>query len=459
MSSINWKEIFCQLKDFIKMSVKKYTLFVLRLSPHQNLLQGIVMYTFLGWIALSLPFMKTQSVGWLDNLFTAASAASTTGLTSVNFADSYSFLGKLVVLFMIQVGGLGYMTMSSFLYLSTSRRLRPHQKEVLTAEFSLPQTLDLHDFLRAAMIFTAVVESVGAVLLFNYFMHHDFGIFQAAWYSIFHSVSAFCTAGFSLWNDSLMGFYDSKTVNIIIMGLSLAGSMGFIVVTDIFNWVTRRAKEISYTTKIIVLATTVLLAFGSLIVFITNPEMNLWESVFQCTAAMTTSGFNTVSISSMSSCSLLILAMLMSIGGAPSGTGGGIKCTAVTSVFAILYSQLMGYKHISFLGRRIPLRRIYLATSTFIFYAILLFICLFWLSFTEEGKPFLNLVFEAAAALGTAGMTMDFTPQLSAWGKGIIIIAMIIGRVGVITFGLALLDIGDDDDDAPEPTRKADLAI
>ena len=458
MPQINWKEVFVSLKDFTKASIKKYTLWILHLSPHQNLLHGVLLYTLLGWVALSLPFMNAQDISWLDNLFTAASAATTTGLTSVSTADGYTWLGQLVILILIQAGGLGYMTMSSFVFLSMSRRLRPHQKEVLSAEFSLPQELNLHDFLRAAIIFTAVVESLGAVFLFNYFMHHNYGIFQAAWYSIFHSISAFCTAGFSLWSDNLIQFYDSKTMNIIISLLSLLGAIGFIVVTDVFNWITRRAKGLSYTSKIILLTISSVVLFGTVMLYITNPVMSLWEAFFQATAAMSTAGFNTVEIGAMSTCSLLVMIILMSIGGAPSGTGGGIKSTAFVSIMAIWYNRLLGRKHISFLDRRIPIQKLYLATSTFIFYTILLLSSVFWLTYCEQDKPFLSLFFEAASALATAGLSMEFTSQLSTWGKIIIIITMIIGRVGVITFGMALLR-DDDDEPEPEPTEKADLAI
>ena len=148
----------------------------------------------------------------------------------------------------------------------------------------------------------------------------------------------------------------------------------------------------------------------------------------------------------------------MSIGGAPSGTGGGIKSTAFVSIMAIWYNRLLGRKHISFLDRRIPIQKLYLATSTFIFYTILLLSSVFWLTYCEQDKPFLSLFFEAASALATAGLSMEFTSQLSTWGKIIIIITMIIGRVGVITFGMALLR-DDDDEPEPEPTEKADLAI
>lgn len=449
-------QAFGAVRRFIRLSLRKYTLFVLRLSPHQNIAQGMLVYTLAGWVLLSLPFMDNGQVGFLDNLFTAASAASTTGLTSINFADSYTFAGKLVALLLIQAGGIGYMTMSSFLYLSFSRRLRHRHTEVLNTEFSLPRTVRLQDFLRAAVIFTFVVELIGAAFLYNYFHRHGYGAFDAVWYGVFHSVSAFCTAGFSLFPDSLMSFADSKTVNIVISLLSLSGAMGFIIVTDLFNRIFRRTKEISYTTKIIVLFTLGALLAGSFVILLTNPGLSPMAALFQATAAMSTAGFNTVPVASLAPCSLLILMGLMSVGGSPSGTGGGIKTTAATCVLAIVSSHLLGRKHITFLGRQIPLYRLYIATSTFIFYGFLLFITLFLLTWTEN-LPFLDLFFEASSALATAGLSTGATEKLSALGKLVVIAAMLVGRIGVITFGMALLKR--DGDKLEAHVEREDLAV
>lgn len=452
----SWMQAFGAVRRFVRLSLRKYTLFVLRLSPHQNIAQGMLVYTLAGWVLLSLPFMDNGQVGFLDNLFTAASAASTTGLTSINFADSYTFAGKLVALLLIQAGGIGYMTMSSFLYLSFSRRLRHRHTEVLNTEFSLPRTVRLQDFLRAAVIFTFVVELIGAAFLYNYFHRHGYGAFDAVWYGVFHSVSAFCTAGFSLFPDSLMSFADSKTVNIVISLLSLSGAMGFIIVTDLFNRIFRRTKEISYTTKIIVLFTLGALLAGSFVILLTNPGLSPMAALFQATAAMSTAGFNTVPVASLAPCSLLILMGLMSVGGSPSGTGGGIKTTAATCVLAIVSSHLLGRKHITFLGRQIPLYRLYIATSTFIFYGFLLFITLFLLTWTEN-LPFLDLFFEASSALATAGLSTGATEKLSALGKLVVIAAMLVGRIGVITFGMALLKR--DGDKLEAHVEREDLAV
>ncbi|MDO5764846.1 MAG: potassium transporter TrkG, partial [Elusimicrobiales bacterium] len=445
----------------IKISFKKYTLFLVHLTPHQNIAQTILAYTFLGWIALSLPFMNTTDVSLLDNLFTSAAAVSTTGLNSVNFADSYTFLGKLVVLILIQIGGVGYMTFSSFVYLSFSERhrLRKYQQENLNAEVSLPKTLKLPDFLWAAVGFTVIAELIGAVFLFNYFRHHDFGMFDAAWYGIFHSVSAFCTAGFSLWPNSLENFADSKTMNIVISCLALSGAMGFIVVTDVFNFIRRKTKQISFTTKIIVIATAGMVSFGTFTLFVTTPGITLLEAFFQSVCAMTTAGFNTVNVGGLSSCSLLILVLLMNIGGSPSGTAGGMKTTTFCSMLAIMYNRLRLNTRVEFLGRRLPLLRLYAATSMFLVYAFFLFVSVFLLTWTED-LPFIGLVFESSAALGTAGLSTGITSQLSALGKLIIIATMIVGRIGVVTFGMALLAHDkDDDDEDDKPVKTEDVAV
>ena len=457
---MNWRNALDKTKDFFHFTFKKYLVFLLHLTPHQNVAQTVLTYTLLGWIALSLPFMTRGGVGFLDNLFTSAAAVSTAGLQTVNFADSYTLLGKLVVLLLIQIGGVGYMTFSSFVFLAIDKkhRLRKSQEEALSADVKLPETLKLSDFLWSALVFTAIAESIGMVFLFNYFRHHDFTILNAAWYSIFHSVSAFCTAGYTLWNNNLIDFTDSKTVNTVISCLSLAGSLGFIVAADLFNFIRCKTKKISFTTQIILLTTVVILATGTFTLFVTTPHLSLAEAFFQTTGAATTSGFNTANISQLSSCSVLILILIMSIGGSPSGTAGGIKTTTFASVMAIVHSHLRLNPRVEFLGHTVPVQRLYAATSTVLLYSVFLFTSVFLLTWTEN-IPFLNLLFESTAALSTAGFSMETTAQLSALGKLIIIATMLIGRIGVVTFSLALMST-DADEIKPKPAaERADVAV
>lgn len=459
MAKIDYKKIFDSVKDFAKTLVRKYFIFLLHLTPHQNIAQTILAYTILGTIVLSLPFMNTTHVAFIDNFVTAAAAVSTSGINSVSFADSYTFLGKLVVLILIQIGGIGYMTFASFVYrsLAQKNKLRKIQDKI-TTEVSLPNTLQISDFLWAALIFTILAEAIGTGFLFNYFRHHDYSVGSALWYSIFHSVSAFCTAGFSLWNNSLENFTDSKTMNLVIACLSLAGAIGFIVVSDVFNFIRRKTKEISFTTKIIVISMTCLVTFGTLTLFITSPGISFAEAFFQSTSAITTAGFNTVDVKLLSSCSILILILLMSVGGAPSGTAGGFKTTVFCSVLALVYSRLKQNPRVEFLGHRIPVQRLYAATSTLVLYIIFLFISVFLLTWTERDIPFLNLVFESTAALSTGGIVTGSTGQLSVLGKLILIATMIIGRIGVVTFSMALISQNDEDEPREKVTTE-DVAV
>ena len=450
---------YTAVRDFIRKTLRKYTLFVLRLSPHQNMLQAMVLYTVIAWIVLSLPFMTTVRIPLIDNLLTAAAAASTSGMTSVNFAESYTFLGKLVVLLFIQAGGIGYMTMSSFIYLSFSHRLRHRHTEVLNTEFALPRTVRLNDFLHAVIMFTFVAELIGAIFLSNYFYRHGYSMLQAIWYGIFHSISAFCTAGVTLFPDGLVSFQGSKTIMIAVSLLSLAGGMGFIVVTDLCNRLLRRTKEISYTTKIIILSTLAILLGGSFVILLTNPGLDAASALFLSITSMTTAGFNTVPVSQLAPCSLLLIMALMTIGGSPSGTGGGLKTTTFTCLIATVSSHLFGRKHITFLGKQIPLHRLYIANSTFIFYAMMFFITLFLLTWTEK-LPFLEIVAETVAVLSTGGISLGATAQLSILGKLIIIVVMLVGRVGVITFGMALLKRDEQELENEEKTvKREDLAV
>ncbi len=445
---------------FIRNSLRKYTLFVLRLSPHQNMLQAMMLYTLLAFLALSLPFMTKVHVPLIDNLLTAAAAVSTSGMTSVNFAESYTFLGQLIVLLLIQAAGIGYMTMSSFIYLSFSHRLRHRHKELLNTEFSLPRTVRLNDFLHAVIIFTFLAELIGTAFLCNYFYRHGYGLFEAIWYALFHSISAFCTAGFTLFPDGLASFQDSKTIHIVISLLSLAGGMGFIVVTDLFNRIFRRTQEISYTTKIIILSTLAILLASTFVIILTNPGMDAATALFVAITSMTTAGFSMVSTSNLAPCSLLIIMALMTIGGSPSGTGGGLKTTTVTCLIATVSSHLFGRKQITFLNRQIPLHRIYLANSTFIFYAMMFFVTLFLLTWTQQQLSFFDIVAESVAVLSTGGMSIGATAQLNILGKLILIIMMLIGRVGVVTFGMALLKRDEDElEKEQEHIKREDLAV
>jgi len=424
--------------------VKQYRKFQLSLSPQQNLLYGFLVYTAAGWILLCLPIFQKQAVSALDNLFIATSAISTTGLATVNVYDTYNWTGQLILLLLIQIGGIGYMTFTSFVLLSNKSPLTHWHQRVLNAEFSLPKGFEINDFLRSVIIFTIIIEIIGALCFYIAFtqagVEHNFAI----WSSIFHSVSSFCTAGFGLYNDSFEQFAGNTSINLIIAVLSILGSLGFIVVTDFWNRITKKTKAITYTTKTIFGVTTLLLGVGTLMIYFFEPSvMHLEEnrfmiSFFQSMTALTTVGYNTIPFGKFSLGVMLVVLFLMYVGASPSGTGGGMKTTTLTALIAIMWNRIRNNKQVKFFGKVIPIERLYVATSVFILYASVIFLSTFLLAMTEDFSLD-QILFETTSAIGTVGLSTGITGSLSSWGKTVLIVVMFVGRLGVLTFGLAIL--------------------
>ncbi|MCB0629962.1 MAG: hypothetical protein KDD15_09525, partial [Lewinella sp.] len=297
--------------------IRRYRKFQLSLTPQQNLLYGFFTYTVIGWLLLSMPFVHKQSVPVLDNLFTAASAISTTGLVTVSISDSYNWLGQFIVMVLVQIGGIGYMTFTSFILLSKKSGLTHWHQRVLNAEFSMPTGFQIKDFLRSVIIFTIVIETLGVLCFYIAFtqagVEHNFAI----WSSIFHSISSFCTAGFGLYNDSFEQFADNTFINAIISVLSICGSMGFIVVTDLWNRISGKTRLLTFTTKIIFFVTCLLLVLGTGVIYFAEPSVShlsghkLMVAFFQSMTALTTVGFNTVPIGDFSLGAMLVVIFLM----------------------------------------------------------------------------------------------------------------------------------------------------
>ena len=431
-------------KNAISRLATWYKKFQISKTPQMNLVWGFLLYTLLGAALLSLPIFHRVDISLLDNLFISTSAVSTTGLVTISVSDSYNLAGQLIVMLLIQLGGIGYMTLTTYYLLFTTKRLTHWHSRVIGAEFTLPNTIRTDDFIRSVIVFTLAMETLGAVAFYISFSQSGMGNLQAVWFSIFHSVSTFCTAGFGLYNDSFESYSDNLFINSIISVLAIAGSLGFIVVTDVWYKITDKSSQISFTTKIVTYGFLVLLVMGTLLIYLTEPWAGetasgaVMKSFFQAMTAMTTVGFNTVPIGGLSLSILLLITFLMYVGASPSGTAGGMKITTLTAMIAVLKSRLLGQKDISFLVRTIPAERIYVATSTFILYTSLIFLFTFLLTYTEE-VSFEKILFEVASALGTVGLSTGITADLSAAGKVLVILLMFIGRVGVLTFGFALL--------------------
>jgi len=417
--------------------------FLIGLHPLRLVILGYCSYIIFGWILLSLPFAQ-QGPGAtaLDNLFISTSAISTTGLVTVNVADSYTLFGEIVILLLIQLGGIGYMTLSSFVILSRKKQLSDTRTEVANVVFSLPDSFRVDKFLRSVILFTAVIETIGAGCLYLIFKRAEQP--HALWSAIFHSVSSFCTAGFSLYNNSFESFTSNFWLNLTIAVLSYAGAVGFIVCVDVWRRITNKIQHITLTSKIILHCTFWVSLIGTVILFLSEPSIQqlavdkrLIVSFFQAMSSMTTVGFNTISISQISRASLLLLTTLMIIGASPSGTGGGLKSTTFTALIGIMRSSLQGKKHVYFWGKRVPDERVRLAVATFCFYIAFLLVGVYLLTLTEQ-MDFEAILFESASALGTVGLSVGITAQLSCLGKIVVTFLMFVGRLGPLTFGMSL---------------------
>jgi trk system potassium uptake protein TrkH len=423
--------------------IKGIGCFLTTLEPVRLVTLGYLSYIMVGWLLLCLPVAQRASgVRCLDNLFIAVSAVSTTGLVTVNVSDCYTVFGQIIILLLIQLGGVGYMTIGSFVILARGRDLSDLRSKISQRVFSLPDDFRIDKFIRSVVLFALIVELIGAIALYPIFS--SAGLRRPLWNSVFHSVSAFCTAGFSLFANNMESFSNNFRLNVVIGFLSMFGAIGFIVLVDIWRRITGKIRQITFTSSIILRMSFGLLIIGTILLLVTEPafksmppDSRVMASVFQAMSAMTTVGFNTIPIGSLADSSLIVLTFLMIIGASPSGTGGGIKSTSFTALFAVIRSALKRETKVCFLGKVIPTRRVQAAMANVGFYLFILLLGIFALTLTEP-MSFKDLFFEAASALGTVGLSTGITTSLSVLGKVTICALMFIGRLGPLTFAIAL---------------------
>ncbi|KQC32157.1 potassium transporter TrkH [Nonlabens sp. YIK11] len=428
----------------MKNYVKKYYKFLIGLTPQRNLVYGFLLYNVIGALLLCLPFSRKGDVSFIDTLFTSTSAISTTGLMTVGLTDQFTVFGQFVIMLLFQIGGIGYMTFTTYILLNTSHHTAKWRERILNAAFAIPKTIQLRPFLKSVIIFTILFEIVGTILFYIGFADQEWGFWERLWNSIFHSVSAFCTAGFSLFNSGFVDFVDDGLINFTVSFLAIAGSLGFIIFSDFYLKFARKKHEVSYTSKLILSGFLILLSLGTVAMYFTEPSIMILEgktrfyaSFFQSMTAMTTVGFNTIDNGVMILPVTMITILLMYIGASPSGTSGGLKITTLVATVAYLRSKLKNCKDFLFFNTKIPSGRVDAAVSTFIFYLIVSFFGVLLLTFSEA-DTLDRIAFEVLSALGTVGLSMGITGGLTFFGKSVIICLMFIGRLGVLTFGLAI---------------------
>lgn len=419
-------------------------------NPWRFIVLSFLLIILTGAVLLMLP-ISSRSGRFTDPiiaLFTATSATCVTGLVVVDTGTYWSLFGQIVVLLLIQLGGISYMTFLTFLALLLRRQVFLHERIILREALNSWSIRGVIKLARLVFFTVILFEGIGAFLLFFVFKR-DFPILTSVKFGVFHSISAFCNAGFDLLGGfkSLTGYVDNTALNIIITLLIISGGIGFIVLYDLrsnyLNW-----KRLTIHSKMAILTTVVLILSGTLVIGLLewrNPgsignlslKAKILASYFQSVTPRT-AGFSTINIGNLHSATLLFLIFLMFIGASPGGTGGGIKTVTFTVLLFAVRSTLMGYDNAEIMGRKLYWESVRKAWSVFFLSIGLISISWFILLLTEDFPP-LNLLFEVVSAFGTVGLSTGITPSLSSIGKVVLIVVMYLGRVGLVVFGLSFL--------------------
>lgn len=430
-----------------------------RPSPVRYVALGYLAYMALGWGLLSLPTAQAVPVGAVDALFLAVSAVSTTGLVTVDPAGSFTFFGEVVILLLIQIGGLGFMTIGSFAWAALSQPVGPLRERVARTVFSVSATEDIRRFLRRSVVFALAVETAGAAALYPLLLAR--GVEDPAWSALFHSVSAFCTAGFALFPDSLERFGADPAVLGVIGAISLLGALGFLVVSELWDRARGRRAALGVTARLVLRALPLLIVGGTAALLAVEPAIRdrPWPeaplaALFQALSATTTVGFNSIPTAGLVPAAVMVLYLLMLIGASPSGTGGGLKVTTVAVLLALIRASARGGE-VRLFGQPVREERVRQAASILAVSVLVLGLALFALSLTED-IAFDRLLFEALSALGTVGLSLGVTGELTEAGKLIVAALMAIGRIGVLGFAVALAMQARQEDRRAEP---ADVAL
>lgn len=432
------------------MEQRRITFFI---SPERLMVGSFLLMILVGTLLLMFPFAtKRGYISPIDALFTSTSAVCVTGLVVVDTGKYFTFWGQLMVLLLIQVGGLGIVTFSVFFYRLLGWDVPLREKMAIEETFAYTPVKDVFRVVKAVFIYTVVIESLGAGALFLRWIH-GFPPKEAAFLSLFHTISAFCNAGFSPFSDSLARFRGDMATNLIFAALIVSGGIGFVVLQEVRNK-GLRPRRLSLHTKVVIVTSAALIVAGALLFFLTEIRYLLqgmtWKErilvpFFQSVTART-AGFSTVEIASLHPSTLFFLILLMFIGASPGSCGGGVKTTNLALLFALAFGRLRGREEAVLFKRALPRETvarsisILLAAMTFIVFSLIALLLLEErnLTATLGDEVFLRSLFDLVSAFGTVGLFTGVVPHLSVAGKALFIVTMFTGRLGPLTLACAL---------------------
>jgi trk system potassium uptake protein TrkH len=430
----------------------------MKLNPPQVVVLSFLITIIVGAVLLSLPVAGAVEGGisLVDRVFTATSATCVTGLIVRDTPNDWSPFGQAVIFILFQAGGLGIMTLSTFFAVLLGRKFTLKQNVVIHSALDHNRVYGAKALIKYIVGLTIFVELVGASLLFLRWNHTQaWPLKDTIIKSVFHSVSAFCNAGFSLFSDSFMGFEGDPFINLTMVSLIFIGGIGFIVILDLLKGIFSpngyKKPRLSLQSKIVLIASISLIIIGALSVLaIENTNTlegmplkgKLLGSLFQSVTART-AGFNTLPISRFAPPTLMILVLLMFIGASPGSTGGGIKTSTFAIMMATAWTMSKNRDKVFMFGRTVPRNVVRRAILIFVMALVWIFLATFIFAIVEKGNLgteniAMKSLFEVTSAFGTVGLTTGITPHLSTIGKIIIIITMFTGRVGPLTLALAV---------------------
>lgn len=425
------------------------------LNPQRMLALSFAALIFLGSLALMLPMMTGPAgISAVDALFTATSAVCVTGLVVKDTGSDFTVAGQAVILLLIQLGGLGMMTFSVFFFVLMGRKASLKDELAVKSTFSHVHQHNTGRLVKQVLWLTFAAEAIGALLLFFCWLG-DHGAARSAWLAVFHSISAFCNAGFSLWADSITGYKTHIGVNIVFILLIVGGGLGFIVLSDLGTHLSHKRSKLSLHSKMVLWTTAGLIAIG-FVVFL-NQEWNnvlrglplldkITVSLFQSVTPRT-AGFNSIEYAHTTNTTLIMTIFLMFIGGSPGSTAGGIKTINLAILVALAVSRARGFSKVNIFRRSVSQEIVTRSlTITIVAISVVILALIFLmavqtghLDHTKTRDAFLTLLFETTSAFGTVGLSMGATAELTTYGKLIIIATMFMGRVGPLTMALALM--------------------
>ncbi|MCM2350628.1 MAG: hypothetical protein NDI69_11465 [Bacteriovoracaceae bacterium] len=425
-------------------------LFRLKLAPAQVVLLSFGGWILLGSLILILPVSAApgKNIAYIDALFMATSATCVTGLASLSLIDDFSIFGQMVMLLLAQVGGLGIMTLSSSMAVIMGKNLQMREQVIMQDVLDTSNSQELLGLIVDIIRYTFVIEFVGAMILTIGFYQQGLEIGQALYFGFFHSIMAFCNAGFALFNNSLEDFKFQPIIHLTIVFLIILGGIGFYVMKDVLTTLKskRTLNTLSVHTKIVLSINLLLWAFGTIYLFFGEflnafQDMTMWErlqtSLFQSVTTRT-AGFNTINLNSLHPHSIYMMILLMFIGASPGSTGGGVKTTTLAILLQSVTATLKGKAHVEFFERKVPGATVVKSIAIFIISLIIVSGGVLVMMRLEPDKNFLAVFFEVTSAFATTGLSLGITPFLTWTGKFMISLLMFMGRVGGLTLVLAI---------------------